>query len=256
MMNSEKKRILEFEGIQNLRDIGGYTSRSGQKIRYNRLLRSGNLDQVPAKSQTRLLTYGVNYIIDVRDQWEQAKYPNVFTNIVEVRYQNIPFIGDSHLKDNESQGKMGEADSLSDTYAFLLDNCKEQVVNIIQAIAQSSKVDCTIVHCVAGKDRTGLIIALLLAALDIPSKTIVQDYALSGIWSNELENQWQVEDDDPQEMMKRKRDAAATKEIMKRTLLYLQENYGGINDYLDAIGCDNSLREKLQNQLLDSGHKM
>lgn len=253
MTNSEKKRILELEGIQNLRELGGYTTRSGQKILYNRLLRSGNLDQVPAKTQVRLLAYGVNYIIDVRDQWEQAKYSNVFTDNANVRYQNIPFIGDAHLKDDESERKMDEADSLSDTYAFLLDNCKVQIASIMQAIAESSKTDCTIVHCVAGKDRTGLIIALLLAILDIPDETIIQDYAYSGLWSKELENQWQIEGDDSQQIMKRKRDAAATQGIMQKTLRYLEESYGGINDYLDAIGCDKVLREKLQNQFLDSG---
>lgn len=251
-MDSKQKRLIELDGIQNLRELGGYTTRSGKRIRYKRLLRSGNLDQVLSESQTQLLAYGVNHIIDVRDEWEQANYPNVFTETEQIHYQNVPFIGDVHLKDDESTRIMDEADSLSDTYAFLLENCEPQILSILQAIAQSRKTDCTIVHCVAGKDRTGLIIALVLAALDIPDETIIKDYAYSGMWSDEFEKHWQNEADDEQQIIKCKRDAAATEEIMQKTLLYLQVKYGGINDYLDAIGCDQSLREKLQNQLLDS----
>lgn len=247
MPNRERSRSLNFDGTINLRDLGGYQTYDRRETKWGVLLRSGNLDRVPPSSQKRMIDYGVNTIIDLRDQWEQAAYPNVFTDSERVRYYNLPFIGDG---DEDFRQQMEDAPDLAAIYILLLENRKPQIRQIIEYIANKPN-GCAIIHCVSGKDRTGLVTALVLAALGIPEATIVDDYSLTEKYLVLQRQMWLEQAKDNQEDLRRlQRDISANAQTMHDTIAYLKTNYGDLSGYIQAIGISDQTLQRLRDDLL------
>jgi protein-tyrosine phosphatase len=249
MTDIHPRRFLNLEGIKNLRELGGYSSSSGT-IRWNKLLRSGGLDQVPSESQQALLEYGVTHIIDIRDEWEQQTYRNAFTDFVAVHYQNVPLIGDNHLEDDAAQHIMKKG-TLAEVNFLMLERCKPQIKCILDTVIDATRQGCAIVHCYAGKDRTGLISALVLGALEIPDEVIITDYHLSHLRWAAFKQEWQANNKGELDIQQIEKDASAKPETMSHTLAYIRDHYHHVHNYLADVGISAeqvlSLRQNLIN---------
>lgn len=239
-------RYLNLDGTINLRELGGYRTHDQRETKRGVLLRSGNLDQVPPASQQALIDYGVNTIIDLRDQWEQVTYPNVFANSEHVTYYNLPLMGDG---DDGLRQQMENAPDLSSIYILALEHRKPQVRRIIEQIANKPR-GCAIIHCVSGKDRTGQIAALVLGAVGVEEETIIEDYALTDKYINRQRQQWTEQAGNNKEAVKRlKRDMSAKAQNMRDMIAYLKTNYGGMTGYLQAIGLSDQTLQLLRDTL-------
>jgi protein-tyrosine phosphatase len=157
--------VLEIDGVANVRDVGGMPA-AGGRIRSGVLLRSGQLSGATT-SGASALSERVSHIVDLRDGEEVAAEP---TGIEGPATTHLPlFLG--------SVRSFFEADtSLDDLYLHLLEESGERLVDAIRIIATGEK---TLVHCTVGKDRTGVTVALALAAVDADREAIVADYALT-----------------------------------------------------------------------------
>ncbi|WP_309101888.1 tyrosine-protein phosphatase [Microbacterium sp.] len=157
--------ILDVEGVTNVRDVGGMPA-AGGRIRSGVLLRSGQLSGATA-SGADALRARVKHIVDLRDSEEVAAEP---TEIPGPDTTHLPlFLG--------SVRSFFEADtSLDDLYVHLLEESGERLVAAIRIIAQGAP---TLVHCTVGKDRTGVTVALALAAVEADRDAIIADYALT-----------------------------------------------------------------------------
>ncbi|HZU94199.1 MAG TPA: tyrosine-protein phosphatase [Microbacterium sp.] len=157
--------VLEIDGVANVRDVGGMPA-AGGRIRSGVLLRSGQLSGA-TMSGASALSERVSHIVDLRDGEEVAAEP---TGIEGPATTHLPlFLG--------SVRSFFEADtSLDDLYLHLLEESGERLVDAIRIIATGEK---TLVHCTVGKDRTGVTVALALAAVDADREAIVADYALT-----------------------------------------------------------------------------
>jgi protein-tyrosine phosphatase len=240
-----RERVLPLDGTRNLRELGGYITLH-RTIKWGKLLRSGNLDRIPAASQQALIDYGVMHIVDVRDEWEQKRFPNIFTASPVIRYANIPLIGEGHLQDAAAQQMMNEG-SLTEIYILLLERCQCQIKRIFEALSVTTRQGCTVIHCAAGKDRTGLVTALVLGALHVPYDDIIHDYTLSSSHTKQLIRQWQAQGEVNSAQMRR--DASAEAATMTDTLHYLDNQFGDVERYLlragVAVKCLEALREHL-----------
>lgn len=157
--------ILDVEGVNNVRDVGGMPA-AGGRIRSGVLLRSGQLAGVTPEGADALRSR-VRHIVDLRDGEEVAAEP---TDIPGPETTHLPlFLG--------SVRSFFEADtSLEDLYVHLLEESGERLVAAIRIIAAGEP---TLVHCTVGKDRTGVTVALALAAVDADREAIIADYALT-----------------------------------------------------------------------------
>ncbi|WP_407358353.1 tyrosine-protein phosphatase [Microbacterium sp. LTA6] len=157
--------ILDVEGVTNVRDVGGMPA-AGGRIRSGVLLRSGQLAGVTSAGADALRTR-VRHIVDLRDGEEVAAEP---TDIPGPDTTHLPlFLG--------SVRSFFEADtSLEDLYVHLLEESGERLVAAIRIIAMGES---TLVHCTVGKDRTGVTVALALAAVEADREAIIADYALT-----------------------------------------------------------------------------
>ena len=161
-------RHVRLPGTRNLRDVGGYPAGPGRRTRWRTLLRTDALDLLPPASQEELLSMGLRTVIDLRWPHELDEWPSVFRRSDRVRYRSIPLLEDNPAPDS----------GLARTYRHMLDERGAQLLEVLRAVVEPDATP-AVVGCAAGKDRTGVAIALLLSAVGVPTDVVVADYALT-----------------------------------------------------------------------------
>ncbi|HWQ14365.1 MAG TPA: tyrosine-protein phosphatase [Roseiflexaceae bacterium] len=239
-------RRIELEGAFNVRDVGGYPTHDGRTTRWRRLLRADSLHRLTPADQRALLEYGVRTIIDLRRPSEVARDPNVFAAAGGVAYRNLPLFGDELTPVVETPAR-----SLDELYRLWLDHCHTQIGAVLAGVAEAEAAP-VVVHCFVGKDRTGLVVALALGAAGVPHETIADDYALSaGLLAPlivELRERVRLAGED---LERYDRMTISPREKMLGVLGYLDERYGGVPGYLEAIGLSAAQVERLRRLLLE-----
>jgi hypothetical protein len=164
----DPERHVRLPGTRNLRDVGGYPAGPGRRTRWRTLLRTDALDRLPATSQSALLDLGVRQVIDLRWPDELAAAPSVFARSDRVRYRSVPLLADDPTPYR----------GLAGTYRHILDARGPQLVEVIRSLLEPDGLP-AVVGCTAGKDRTGVTIAVVLAAVGVAPEVAVADYALT-----------------------------------------------------------------------------
>ena len=234
-----RERHFKLTGCLNVRELGGYATSDGKLIRWRTLLRGDSLHKLSPESQQEMIEYGVKTIIDLRTRSEVNKEPYILSRSPEVDYLNLPLIEEANFP------QLMAKKTLFEHNCFMLEERAQQIREILAVIA--TKQTAFVIHCAAGKDRTGIIIALLLAIANVPVVTIAQDYALSEKYLSPLYTtiREQAIKEGFAHML------LSSPEAIIETFDYLDEHYGGINGYLQAIGMDQFQSERLQNILVN-----
>jgi protein-tyrosine phosphatase len=157
---------LRVSGAVNLRDVGGLPAGAGV-TRHGVLLRSGTLGRLDAGGRDALAELGLRRIIDLRDDDEVAREPSRLDGRLPVPERVPLFLGSA---DSFFVNDIG----LEDLYAHIVAEAGERITTVARGILADQPV---LVHCTAGKDRTGVMVALVLAAAGVEREAIVADYA-------------------------------------------------------------------------------
>ncbi|QJC52644.1 tyrosine-protein phosphatase [Paenibacillus albicereus] len=236
-----ERRIL-LEGACNVRDIGSYPAAGGGAVACGRLLRADGLHRLSGRDRAELLGRGLRLVIDLRTERELAAKPNVFADGRELAYRHV-----SLLNPALPQTAPTDAYSLGDLYIAMLDGSAERLREIFGLIA--AEPGAVLFHCAGGKDRTGVVAALLLQLAGVDDATIIADYA-----ETERNLAPMLEE------LRAERPQAVPAEAyepflgsppihMERMLEHLHRRYGGAEAYLRGIGLSEeelgALREKL-----------
>jgi protein-tyrosine phosphatase len=173
-------RILSLQGGCNFRDLGGYQTRGGGTLAWGKVFRTGVLSYFTDADHAVLRRLGVRAICDLRRADEREREPTRWP-VPDVQHLNWDD-GDAPptirtIAANHPYTAAGMHASMIDLYRALPTWMAPRVRGMFERIAQGGVP--IVVHCAAGKDRTGIAIALLLAALDVPHETIVADYLLT-----------------------------------------------------------------------------
>ncbi|MBI1277750.1 MAG: protein-tyrosine-phosphatase [Anaerolineaceae bacterium] len=243
-------RNLDVEGSYNVRDLGGYSTADGHHTRWKVFVRAGNLDKVSPAGCQYISDYGIKTVIDLRDEWEVEDFPNVFAQSDHVRYMSLPLLGNQLSQDEVWKLENQKLFQLEALYSRYLDHCQAQIGSIMAAISESTPG--TLFHCYAGKDRTGLIAALVLSAVGVSSEDIAEDYAQTSQHIKHLVAQWEeyaIKNDYDMRLLKR--DSSAMPETMVNTLTYLTEHYGGVNEYLARCGVGDEQIAELRRRFVE-----
>ncbi|HVE24740.1 MAG TPA: tyrosine-protein phosphatase [Sporichthya sp.] len=168
-MTVDAPRFLDMAGLHNFRDIGGYPTADGATTRWGRVLRAGQLNEIGEAAHPQIDELGLRTIIDLREDVERAKSPaSVYpAGLTVLRH---PLYHDRIV--------LGDIDDLGVLYTQILDRCADTVTAALEHLAAPGALP-ALVHCSAGKDRTGLIIGLLLSALGVPDEIVAEDYAVT-----------------------------------------------------------------------------
>jgi protein-tyrosine phosphatase len=165
----DPRRRIELAGLLNFRDVGGYPVAGGGSVRWQTLFRSDALHRLDSAGVAAVTGLGLRTVIDLRTQLEADYAPSPVCG----RVMHIPV-----LTGGDFQGVPLE---LGPLYRYFVDECGVQIVAAIAELCGDDALP-ALVHCSAGKDRTGVVIALVLAVLGVPDELIAADYALSGLY--------------------------------------------------------------------------
>lgn len=169
------QREYGFSQVFNFRDLGGYQTADGRQVRWRRLFRSDDLSRLTDGDREVFLAVGVRTVLDLRRDYELAKLGRV-PEWDGLAYHNIdPY----HREWDETPYAGGEpARYLADRYLDLAEQGAPRLAKAIGVIADPDAAP-VVVHCVAGKDRTGVVCALTLSLLGVPDPDVAAEYALS-----------------------------------------------------------------------------
>jgi protein tyrosine/serine phosphatase len=245
-------RLLDWDGVINARDSGGLRVGGGE-VRRGALVRSDVLNGLTPNGVAALTEHGVRTVIDVRAADEVAhdwaRYPLKEHPIVG--YLNRPFTAgvETHMWD-QVRAVYRDAQSREEINRADLDIHRLGITAIVAAIADAPPGG-VLVHCHAGKDRTGIVIALALAAVGVSDDDIADDYALTQIVLEPLIADWlEHMSADPVERQRLRRLAEPRREAMLDTLDYLRQRYGGAAQYLLGAGLTAEQLERLRSRLV------
>lgn len=221
------QRSLNFPSLLNARDLGGYPTTDGAETRWRSLLRADDLAQLTDEGVRAMAAFGIETVVDLRWPEEVATNPSpVGSRLPKVRYHQI-----SLLARTEDEWNVLRDDCTKETWkCTVLDIARAELQRVLQVIASASPGP-LLFHCYAGKDRTGVIAALLLAIADVRPEAIAHDYAMS---TTHLRDAYLLRyaKQDPAEVIEAVR---CPEEGVHNMLEYLRQA-GGIRAYLDRIG--------------------
>ena len=227
--HSPVKTAIEY--LRNYRDLGGLPLRGGKVTRPFIFLRSEVPTEMRESDRLYLLLHGVKTIVDLRRERELPKKPNVLSTDDRFDYRHVSFIQSDfviHRNMNYS----------ADEYMRIL---REEQTGILAALRTCADAEGGVLfHCAVGKDRTGVLAALLLLIAGAEDEVIVRDYGISfdnliGLCGAGAETAYKI---------------IPYPVVMRRTLVLFREVYGSIDGYLDEIGFSTDDREKIRRKFV------
>ena len=233
-------RRLPLDGLMNARDLGGYAA-CGGVTRSGVFLRS-DVPALLSEADLRFLRlYELSAAVDLRSEAERERTPDMLAAQSWVRYTAVPLYDKTAAR---GEGLDGKTFCWADHYIRLVDHAQDWVRDVFAALADAP--GCVLFHCATGKDRTGIIAALLLSLCGVSDEDAAADYCLSRLYLaplvEELCRSGRIASrDDPF--------FATQPENMLRLLAYLRERYGGVPDYLSACGLSQARQDALRRRL-------
>ncbi len=250
-MTEQYSRHIVFENVSNFRDIGGYRARDGYTVAWRRVFRSGEFNNVAGSDLARLTKeMGITSIIDLRSSMEVERMGIGLFAGSGIWYYNVSFIAGGNRKEDERLFKA--LSNMGEFYLHLVrhDEFGGRIVQALEIIAEPANHP-LVFHCAIGKDRTGILAAVLLSVLGVKDEIIIEDYSLSGPYMEQLLKRINSNPETaknikplPDYFWK------ASPESMSLFLTTLRNEYGSIEDYLKAQDMEPSLIDRLKVALL------
>ncbi len=233
---------MYLQGTQNERDLGGMVTEDGRRIRKGLFLRTDALDKL-TDDDVRLLRngYKLTTIIDMRNEEERCEKPD---RIVEgAQYCHFPLFITSQAGITREEEQLKMIDGIPDMvmlYKLVVssDTVSEKLGNALKTVIRNEKdgrQQCTLFHCVAGKDRTGILAMLILGILGVSEEDIMEDYLLTNVTGIAIANAIarQVEQETGNADMAERVRAAYTADasFLQSAMDYIHDKYGTIRNY-------------------------
>ncbi len=175
---THNQRWIELAGADNTRDLGGLATDGGGRTRFGRLLRAGTLQDLTADDVTHLTEeLGVRTVVDLRLADEAAREGSALSGIPAVRYFSLPLSSTGNVR-SDIVADGAEMDIVGH-YVALLGGSAANIVAAARIFSDDTTTP-AIFHCAAGKDRTGVLAAVVLDAVGVSREEIIADYALTG----------------------------------------------------------------------------
>jgi protein-tyrosine phosphatase len=262
---------IELEGLANLRDVGGMPTRDGGRISTGRLLRSDNLQALTPGDIDRLLEIGLTDVVDLRSEYEVesegpgplAAHPGVRIHqhslfrewregvgedkpdeLVEDRPEELP---DEALPWVDVTPSVQVDHPVASFYLSYLVDRPDSIIASLRHIGGARGA--TLVHCAAGKDRTGWAIATLLTAAGVERDAVLADYLQSNTAIESLRT-WMLDRYGDEALRTDDQILGVDESYLQAAWDAADAAFGSFEGYLDAIGIDDGVVRRLRVRLL------
>ena len=233
-------RRIELDGVRNLRDVGGYPTHDGRRTRWRTVFRADSPHRLTPEGRRALAHLGVRSFIDLRRPSEVALAAYAFDSDGLTSWA-VPLFDDEPPAGPRS---------LAAIYGEILTQRGERLAAVFRALLTGRPA---VVHCTAGKDRTGVVVALLLAVVGVPDDVIAADYALTS--ASQTSDYWRearqradragIAWEDYQSLL------VCPPELMLATLASLREQHGDVRSYLRRTGLSHDEIDELRQMLVE-----
>ena len=250
MINDYSERHFAFEGCFNFRDIGGYPTKEGKKIKKGIYFRTGRQDRMSEKDLAELKNLKISTQIDLRKPEEildQGKGP---LENMGADYINIPIIPDGGS--DQLSRLVGDTGISGKRYLGYLEFGPESWLKIFEILANKDSLP-VVLHCTAGKDRTGVSTAFLLSVLGVDRDLIEADYKLTNLDTERqadfIENSGGFPEGVDREAMILA--AGVPEDAMKVFLDGVESRWGSVLGYLEEIGITKNQMNAIRDNFLE-----
>lgn len=252
------ERRLPLEGAVNFRDLGGYETTEGRRIRWGKVFRSDHLSRLTDRDIAFLQRIKIQCVCDFRTSAEAQKRPNRFPGDGPGEYLHLPI---GNLKFNPTtlfeKLKRGDTswltqDFLISGYIINIDKFASVWGEVFRRLANPGQL-ALVFHCTGGKDRAGTCAALILLALGVPEETVIRDHGLSNIFiADVLDKIYAQFESSGIDRRKISPYFTAPQYCIEALLFHLNEKYGSPADYLKSkAGVTEEMLEAIRGQLLE-----
>lgn len=241
-MSAATQRHAALPGTHNVRDVGGYPTADGRTTRWNTLIRADALHRLTDEGRAHFTSLGLRTVLDLREPIEREHAPDAFgTSPPTLRFLPI-FAG---------RLSAAAAAGLPEIYRQMVDDFAEKLTLAVVELCRPGALP-AVVHCSAGKDRTGVVIALALSVAGVEHGVIAEDYALT---SEFLGDDYLA---DIQRRMaaiglaqSRDHAVACPPELILDTLDRITDKHGTVADFLLANGATQDELDTLRTALVE-----
>jgi len=248
-MGEAASRRVVLQGCLNFRDLGGYTARDGRAVQRGLLYRSDALHLVtPSDIAILRDKLGIGTIVDLRSSEELRSEGRGPLSALPISFHHLPLVDGLTIRpEARAQASM----QLADRYFLLAEFAKERIAAVLETLAASEAP--AVYHCAAGKDRTGVLSAVILGILDVPDDTIVADYVLTAEALEALQQRLLQSEGYQSILAALPPDTMhAEAETMVRLLEKVRERYGSMQTYAAEAGVRPDTLVRLRERLLDA----
>jgi protein-tyrosine phosphatase len=243
-------RHVVCDGAFNVRDLGGYTTADGKTVRWQTLYRADGLHRIPAEAAHAVAPLGWRTVLDLRTkgEFDDGAFAHAAEQGAEVIH--LPVIREPW--DITAVDDAEPADFLASRYLDMLDEGVEALTTAVELLASPTRLP-AVFHCSAGKDRTGVLAALVLSVVGVPDEQIAQDYQLSASAMDKLVAWLVAAHPDRVDHMAQQPTTflQCPPEAMFTFLERLRERFGSAEGYLTASGLDPEVPDRLRGVLLE-----
>jgi protein-tyrosine phosphatase len=240
------ERLIALEGAVNFRDLGGYATAAGMRTRWRTVFRADGLGELTESDLAVLRTLGIRTVIDLRsgEELERGRFD---VDAHPVAFHHFPFLDE--LPDAEEFDR--RPGFLGSQYREFLTDAGGQIRAALEVLAAPDALP-AVFHCTAGKDRTGVLSAIVLSLLGVDEPTVVADYALSGEAMLRLRAKLVVKYPEGRDSIENLDEVfSADPAQMEQLLDHVKERYGTVDAYVAGLGVESAVLDGLRAALLE-----
>ncbi|EAU84322.2 hypothetical protein CC1G_01318 [Coprinopsis cinerea okayama7 len=259
-----KPPFVTVPGVINFRDLGSYpsTTHPGKVTKPKLLFRSAELSGITDEGKAKLKELGVTQVYDLRSDTEIKKYNTPSPEIDGIHFHHIPVFQTADYSPEMMAKRYqlyasGKTEAFVELYSQILDHGGHSFGAVLRHIRDRSSEGC-IFHCTAGKDRTGVLAALILKLAGVEDDLVAQDYALTRV-GREPAREMIMKRLAKEPLFASNNEAALNMftcrhETMMAVLKHIEERYGGAENYIKRyVGLSDEELETVRNNLLVPG---
>lgn len=246
---NDRRRVVDLDAVHNFRDLGGYRTGDGRTIGWGRLFRADGLYRLTDDDLDIVDALGIRTVVDLRSTEELEQHGRFPLERHPIAFHHLPIIDATWMKSeipDVDDTDEGAVEFLTWAYRDMLVQGADRFAHAFKVLAVPGAAP-AVFHCAAGKDRTGVLSALILGGLGVDHETIVADYALTEaamarmrVWvlANHPEMAQRM-GETPSFML------ASNPAAMRNILQELVDDHGSVRGYLSTIGIGEALLEEM-----------
>ncbi|MDN3028893.1 GNAT family N-acetyltransferase [Streptomyces sp. S.PB5] len=245
-------RHVRFDALHNFRDLGGYRTADGRRIRPGRLYRTDSLGKLAPGTPdwSRFLSLGITTVIDLRHDWEADRSGRIPRDD-SFTYHNLSI---EHRPYNQAAlaPEVDPGPYLAERYMEVAEDGAKEIRAALELVTESAESNTPLAfHCASGKDRTGELAALILSLLGVDEPTVIEDFSLTELATPALLEDWQNRNEGKSPNWLGF--GRAPESVMRLFLKSLKAKYGSVEGYVtQALGMDaESVSQTLRENLLE-----